>query len=257
MSRMESKVAIVTGGGQGIGKAICDRLAEEGAAVVVAEMNEQTGKAAAREIQERGGRALFVDTDVGDEASAKQAVATAVDEFGGLDVLVNNAAIFVLKNIDDATVDDWQGILRVNVLGAALMAKHAAKPMRRRGGGAIVNLGSISSFIAQPDFVPYNTSKAAVANMTRCLALDLAADGIRVNAVCPGTVWTPIVERMAQEMGLTREEAETHPDFGGAHMIERLATPREIANAVLFLASSEASFITGECLMVDGGYTAK
>ena len=129
--------------------------------------------------------------------------------------------------------------------------------MRRAGGGSIVNLGSISSFIAQPQFVTYNATKAAIANMTRCMALDLAPDNIRVNAVCPGAVWTQIVQRITREAGLDRAAADAHPDWGGAHMIHRIAEPREIAYAILFLASEEASFITGENLMVDGGYTAK
>jgi dihydroanticapsin dehydrogenase len=129
--------------------------------------------------------------------------------------------------------------------------------MRKQGGGAIVNLGSISSFIAQPEFVSYNATKAAVANMTRCMAMDLAPDNIRVNAVCPGTVWTQIVERRAREQGLDRAAADKHPDFGAAAMIHRCAEPREIACAIAFLASDEASFITGENLMVDAGYTAK
>ena len=157
----------------------------------------------------------------------------------------------------EATVDEWQQILDVNAMGPALAAKHAVPEMRKRGRGAIVNLGSISSFIAQPQFVTYNATKAAVANMTRCMALDLAPDNIRVNAVCPGTVWTQIVESRAKADGLDRAAADLSPDYGGSHMIHRIAEPREIAYAILFLASDEASFITAECLMVDGGYVAK
>jgi dihydroanticapsin dehydrogenase len=129
--------------------------------------------------------------------------------------------------------------------------------MKKAGGGAIVNLGSISSFIAQPNFWTYNASKGAIANLTRCMAMDLADDNIRVNAVCPGTVWTQIVERLSKEEGLTPEQAHADPKWGGSHMIKRIADPREIANAILFLVSDEASFITAECLMVDGGYVAK
>jgi dihydroanticapsin dehydrogenase len=129
--------------------------------------------------------------------------------------------------------------------------------MRKLGGGAIVNLGSISSFIAQPQFVTYNATKAAIANMTRCMALDLAPDNIRVNAVCPGAVWTPIVQRLTREEGLDRAAADRDPGWGGAHMIQRIAEPSEIAAAIAFLASDDASFITAECLMVDGGYIAR
>jgi dihydroanticapsin dehydrogenase len=183
-------------------------------------------------------------------------VEAAVRAFGRIDILVNNAGIFVLKGIE-ATPEEWRQVLDVNVMGPALVAKHVVPEMRKVGGGAIVNLGSISSFIAQPHFVTYNASKAAIANMTRCMALDLAPDNIRVNAVCRGTVWTQIVERLTRERGLDRAAADQHPDFGASHMIKRLADPREVAYAILFLASDEASFITAENLMVDGGYVAK
>jgi dihydroanticapsin dehydrogenase len=171
-------------------------------------------------------------------------------------VLVNNAAVFVLGGVD-ATPEEWRRILDVNVMGPALVAKHVVPEMRKAGGGAIVNLGSISSFIAQPEFVTYNATKGAIVQITRCLAMDLAKDNIRVNSVCPGAVWTAIVAKITREMGMNRQEADAHPDWGGAHLLKRIAEPREIANAILFLASSEASFITGENLMVDGGYVAR
>jgi len=157
----------------------------------------------------------------------------------------------------DATPEDWQRILAVNVIGPALMAKHAVPHIKRAGGGAIVNLGSVSSFIAQKGHLTYNTTKGAVAEMTRCMALDLVDDGIRVNGVCPGSVWTAETQRMADEMGgLTREEAATQPNLGVEQMMRRQADPHEIGYAVLYLASEEASFVTGANLMVDGGWTA-
>jgi dihydroanticapsin dehydrogenase len=256
MNRLKDKVAVVTGGGAGIGRATCELFAEEGAAVVVAERNAETGHGAAQQITAKGGRAYFVPTDVADEASVQRMVAEAVRAFGRINVLVNNAAVFVLRGIE-ATPEEWRQILDVNVMGPALVAKHVVPEMRKAGGGAIVNLASISSFIAQPHFVTYNATKAAVASMTRCMALDLAPDNIRVNAVGPGAVWTQIVQRLTREAGMDRAAADAHPDWGGAHMIKRIAEPREIAHAILFLASDEASFITAETLMVDGGYTAK
>jgi dihydroanticapsin dehydrogenase len=223
---------------------------------VVAEIEPTTGTKTADDLQARGGKALFVPTDVSDEGSIRQMVAKTVQAFGKINVLVNNAAVFVLRGVD-ATPEEWRRILDVNVMGPALVAKQVVPEMRKAGGGAIVNLGSISSFIAQPEFVTYNATKGAIVQITRCLAMDLAKDNIRVNSVCPGVVWTAIVEKITCEMGMNRQEADAHSDWGGAHLLKRIAEPREIANAILFLASSEASFITGENLMVDGGYVAR
>jgi NAD(P)-dependent dehydrogenase (short-subunit alcohol dehydrogenase family) len=256
MRRLDNKVAIITGGGDGIGRATCELFAEEGAAVVIAERNEASGTSTAQGITSRGGRALFIRTDVSDEDSAHHMADEAARAFGKINILVNNAAVFVNRGID-ATPEEWREILGVNVMGPALVAKHVVPHMRRAGGGAIVNLGSISSFIAQPQFVTYNSTKAAVSSMTRCMALDLAPDNIRVNAVCPGVVWTQIVRRLTAEAGMDRAAADKHPDWGGGGIIKRIAEPREIAYAILFLASDEASFITGENLMVDAGYTAR
>jgi dihydroanticapsin dehydrogenase len=256
VNRFDAKAVIVTGGGSGIGAATCERFAREGAAVVVAEIQADTGRDVADRIAARGQQARFVQTNVADEDSVRHMVAETVSAFGRIDVLVNNAAVFVLKGVD-ASVEEWRQILDVNVMGPALVAKHVVPELRKVGGGAIVNLGSISSFIAQPQFVTYNATKAAIANMTRCMALDLAPDNIRVNAVCPGAVWTPIVQRLTREEGLDRAAADRDPGWGGAHMIQRIAEPSEIAAAIAFLASDDASFITAECLMVDGGYIAR
>ena len=254
--RLPNKVALITGGSNGIGRATCLRFAEEDASVVIADLDEPAGSQLAEQLQRQGGRALFVRTDVSNEESVRNLVEQTLTEFSSIDILINNAAAFVLRGID-ASIDEWKQVLGVNVVGTALVTKHVVPEMKRAGGGAIVNLGSISSFIAQPEFVTYSTTKAAISNMTRCLAEDLADSQIRVNAVCPGTVWTRIVEDLTRKQGLDRAAADAHPDWGAAHMLKRIAEPREVANAILFLASQEASFITGENLMVDGGYTAR
>src|SRR5712692_6098825 len=254
MDRLAEKVAIVTGGAKGIGRGIAEVFAEEGARVAILDWDAEAGPRTAAELSfDR--RVLYIETDVSDEPSVERGVEQVVSELGALHILVNNAAIFILKGIE-ATVEDWQRIMAVNVMGPALMAKHAVPHIRRAGGGAIVNVGSVSSFIAQKGFLTYNATKAAIAEMTRCLALDLVDDNIRVNGVCPGAVWTSQVERMAAERGVTREQLVLDPNLGAAQMMKRMADPREIGYAVLFLASDEASFATGANLMVDGGWTA-
>jgi NAD(P)-dependent dehydrogenase (short-subunit alcohol dehydrogenase family) len=256
MNRLKAKVAVITGAGAGIGRATAQLFAEEGASVVIAERDISSGREAAHEIERAGGKALFVHTDVSDESSAARMAAEAVAHFGAIHVLVNNAAIFILKGIE-ATPEEWRPMLDINIMGPALVAKHVVPAIQKAGGGSIVNLASISSFIAQPNFVTYNTTKAAILGMTRCMAMDLAPHNIRVNSVCPGVVWTQIVERQARDMGLDRAAADVHPAWAGAQLIQRCAEPREIAHAILFLASEDASFITGSHLMADGGYTAK
>ncbi len=256
MARLSDRTAIVTGGAEGIGRGIAEVFAQEGAAVAILDRNDEVGARTAEALTRTGSRSLFVHGDVSDEASVEAAVASVVSELGPPTVLVNNAAIFILKGID-ATPEEWRQIMAVNIMGPALVSKHVVPHMRAAGGGAIVNLGSVSSFIAQKGFLTYSATKAAVAEMTRVMALDLVEDNIRVNAVCPGAVWSATVQRMAEEQGLSREEAATRPNLGAEQMMKRVADPREIGYAALFLASDEASFVTGENLMVDGGWTAQ
>ena len=251
--RLGDKVAIVTGGGNGIGKAIAELFAAEGAAVTVAEIEAESGHAVAAGIKAAGGRALACVTDTAQAAATRAAVAATVAEFGRLDILVNNAAAFVFGTIEDITPADWQRVLGVNVIGYANMVRESLPALRAAGAGAVVNIASVSSFIAQPGFIPYNTSKGAVAQLTRCLAMDLAKDNIRVNAICPGAIKTRATDHHIAKLGL--DPAVAYEDFGRDAPMKRLGRPEEIATGALFLASNDASFMTGAHIVIDGGAT--
>jgi NAD(P)-dependent dehydrogenase (short-subunit alcohol dehydrogenase family) len=251
--RLQNKVAVVTGAADGIGAATAELFAEHGAAVVLGDIDADRGAAVRDRIRAAGGRAEFVRADIAREEDAATLAVVAADTFGRVDILVNNAATFVFKGID-ATSEEWRSSLDVNVIGTAMVTRACALLMARQGAGAIVNLASISSFVAQPQFVTYSATKAAILQMTRNLALDLAPQGIRVNCVCPGTILTRASRDHMERTGQSLDDflATEAPK----HLLNRVGTPREVAFAILFLASDEASFITGSYLMVDGGYTA-
>ncbi len=252
--RVKDKVAIVTGGGSGIGQTTAEVLAGEGAKVAVADINTAGGEQTVATIRKNGGEAIFVRADISQEADARRLVAETVKAFGRLDILVNNAAVFVHKGVD-ASIEDWQRSLGVNVIGTALCTKYAVEEMKKGGGGSIVMLGSISSFIAQPGFMTYSTTKAAMVQMARNMAMDLGPHKIRVNSVCPAAILTPASHL---HMELVRQTLEQfNAEEGAKTFLGRVGTTQEVANAILFLASDEASYITGAALMVDGGYTAQ
>ena len=253
--RLRDKVAIVTGGGNGIGQAICELFAEEGAKVVVADIDPDGAAETAGRIKSAGGDATVVRTDVSRESEVQNMVDAALDAYGTLNILVNDAAAFVFGQVEDVTDADWQRVMGVNVIGPAYCVKHALPPMKKAGGGSIVMIASISSFIAQPGFVPYSTSKGALLQLTRCLALDLAPHNIRVNCVCPGAVLTDATERHRRFVNMEKEKfLKAAADLS---MMKRIADPREIAHGALFLASDESSFMTGAPLIRDGGLTAQ
>ncbi len=250
--RLKDKVAMVTGAGSGIGRATAELFAKEGAKVVVADIDRKGGEETAMTIEAKRGTVRFVCGDISRESDARLLSEETVGAFGRLDVLVNNAATFVLKGFA-ATVEEWKQSLGTNIIGTAMVTKYAVEHMKK-SGGAIVNLGSISSFVAQPDFFAYSATKAALVQMTRNMAMDLGPHRIRVNAVCPGSIITPASYRHMEKTGMTLEQFNR--EEGAKTFVGRAGQPREVAQAILFLASDEASYITGAALMVDGGYTA-
>ncbi len=252
--RLSNKTAIITGAGAGIGAATAIRFAAEGARVIVVDLNEAGIAATIAQIQAAGGTAWGLTADISKDEDTRAITDTAMREFGGIDILVNNAADFTTRGVQDATPAEWQRVLGVNVIGTAMVSKYAIQHMKQRGG-AIVNIASMSGIIAQPNFATYNSSKGAILTMTRCMAMDLAPFNIRVNSVCPGCVYTSATEREWIRFGETKEEwtAKQAP----LHMLNRVGEASEVANAILFLASDEASFITAAELLVDGGYVAK
>ncbi|HZP35039.1 MAG TPA: glucose 1-dehydrogenase [Methylomirabilota bacterium] len=255
MGRLEGKVAAITGGASGIGEATARRFAAEGAAVAIADIDAERGRLVAGAIEGAGGRAMFVETHAGREADAMRFVRAAAERWGRLDVLVNNAGMRLYQTVVDASEESWDAILAVNVKGYAFCAKAAIPLMRQVGGGSIVNVASIRSVVAGGNMVQYDTTKAAVAGLTRAMAMDHAADRIRVNAVCPGPIFTRFHERRAEAAGRSHEDFRA--EFGRGTMLGRAGTPEEVAACILFLASDDASYVTGASLYVDGGHTAR
>ena len=247
---LSNKTAIVTGAGSGIGAASAQRFAVEGASVVVADIRRHKAELIVAEIEALGGIATAVEVDVADEASVAAMMETCVKEFGGIDVLFNNAGTLRPGTAVDLDAADWDLVMGVNVRSVFLGAKYAVPHMRARGGGSIVNTASISGLHGDGGAVVYAASKGAVINLTRALSTDHAPEGIRVNAVCPGTIATPPVQRMMANP--TALEVNLR-----AHSLGRLGQPEEIANAAVWLASDEASFVTGEAIVVDGGLRAQ
>jgi NAD(P)-dependent dehydrogenase (short-subunit alcohol dehydrogenase family) len=247
LQRFHDKVALVTGGTNGIGHAIALELLREGAQVVATGLPADLAEGRAA-FAAAGFTPLLLAGDMADEAFCRQLVGAALERHGRIDCLVNNAFSFVAKGLE-ATREDFLRSFTVGPFAFAQLTQLVAGPMQRQGGGAIVNVSSISAWIAQPNRWTYNTAKGAVAQLTRCAALDLAPHRIRVNSVSPGWIWTREVDKAAGGDRTTYD-----PVWGQFHMLGRLGHPVEIAGPVLFLLSDDASFITGTDLPVDGGY---
>jgi NAD(P)-dependent dehydrogenase (short-subunit alcohol dehydrogenase family) len=252
--RLEGKVALVTGAGTGIGRAVAVRLAEEGADVVVTSRTlGHVEETCAQAEAASGRRPTALQLDVADRAAVDRVVAETAALHGRIDVLSNNAGVEVLRGptVDETTDEEWDDVLRVNVTGIFYVCRAAIPHMPP--GGSIVNMASINSFVAWPNDAAYTTSKGALMQFTRALALDVVGRGIRVNAVCPGVIDTPLTDLFLDAAG---DPDGLRAEYEAVAPMGRMGTAREIANCVLFLASDEASFVTGTSLVADGGTTA-
>jgi meso-butanediol dehydrogenase/(S,S)-butanediol dehydrogenase/diacetyl reductase len=248
---LEGRMAIVTAGGAGIGAATARRFAREGAAVVIADLSGRRADEVAGAINTSGGRAVAIKIDVADPEAIQACVRLALDRFGRLDIMVNNAGMAELAPLDEVSLESWNRVIAVTLTGTFLGMKYCLPVMRRQGRGVIINTASVSGIAGDYGLSSYNAAKAGVINLTRSAALENARYGIRVNCVCPGAINTRAAEILGQARAdeLRRRQAAAHP-------LGRLGEPEEIADTMRFLASDESSFITGAAIVVDGGMTA-
>jgi len=251
--RLENKVAIVTGAGKGIGWGIAKVFSNEGAKVVVVDWDKEAGEKTAEEIRQSGGDALFVNCDVSNEEQVKAMVQATIDKYGRIDVLVNNAGVGIYLPVLEATSEDWDHCLAVNLKGVFLCSKYAIPHMQAAGKGAIVNISSVHSHATVNGVAPYAASKGGITALTRNIAIDYGP-AIRVNAIAPGWVLTPLIQSIFDSYD---DPAEQQRLVEQRQVMKRIGRPEDIGHAAAFLASDEASFITGTQLFVDGGLTAQ
>ncbi len=247
---LQDKIAVVTGAGSGIGAASAARFAREGACVLVADIRGHKAQETVALITDAGGVAISIEVDVSQPEPVQAMINRCIEHFGRIDVLFNNVGTLRPGTAVELDVSDWDLVMAVNVRSVYLGAKYAIPHMQAQGAGSIINTASISGLHGDGGAVAYAASKAAVINLTRALSTDHAAAGIRVNAICPGTIETPPVQRMMSDPKVLETNIK-------AHAMRRLGRPEEIANAAVWLASDEASFVTGEALVVDGGLRAR
>lgn len=256
--QLSGKVCVVTGSAGGIGRATAKEMANRGASVVVSDIEAERGLEVAEEITSLGGQAHFVRADVRSRDDIKSLIESAMDRYGRLDVLHNNAGVHETSlaaetSLETITEEVWDFVMDVNLKSVWLSAKYAVPHMRRTGGGAIVNAGSTSSFVGYPNGPAYCSSKGAIALLTKCMAIEWAPDNVRVNCYCPAATDTAMVAEYLQ----AAEDVEAiNKTLTGSHLIKRLGRPEEIAKLVCFLASEDASFITGASYLIDGGSLA-
>jgi len=253
---VNGKVALVTGGGAGIGEAAALALAREGAKVVLCDVDAAGGADTVRQIEAAGGEALFVESDVSRAGDVAALIASAVDRFGALDCAVNNAGIQgEVNTTEQCSEDNWNRIIAINLTGVWLCMKYEIAQMKRQGGGAIVNIGSNFGLVGSPGMPAYSAAKHGVLGLTKTAALENATAGVRVNAVCPGPVQTPLVDQMLHAQ--PDAAAEIMESITSRLPLGRIGRPEEISGAIVWLCSDQASFATGMAMPVDGGFTTQ
>jgi NAD(P)-dependent dehydrogenase (short-subunit alcohol dehydrogenase family) len=252
--KLADKAAIITGGNSGIGKATAILFAREGACLCITGRNEKRCRGVVEEINKIGGQAVFVIADVRIPDECRKTVEATLEAFGRLDILFNNAGVYFPDNAVDCSEEEWDVTIDINLKGTFLMSKFVLPPMIEQGSGVIINNGSGWGIVGGNEAVSYCASKGGVVLMTKAMAIDHAAQGIRVNCLCPGDVKTPMLDEDARMRGLTWEEY--HTQAVAKRPMGRIGTPEEIAKAALFLASDDSTFMTGATLVVDGGGTA-
>mmetsp|Transcript_14377 Transcript_14377/g.15940 ORF Transcript_14377/g.15940 Transcript_14377/m.15940 type:complete len:253 (-) Transcript_14377:45-803(-) len=250
--RLNGFVILLTGGGGAIGYEMARKCASEGAIVCLSDICAETGQACVDKIVASGGKAVFARVDVSNEKQVQMWVNDIYTRYNRIDVLINNATLFIFGNVEQASESDWDKVLAVGIKGYAFTAKAVLPYMKKAKKGSIINMGSISSFIGQNNFIPYNTVKSAVLGMTRCMAMDYGKYNIRVNTLCPGAIETPATWKAHPTWG--KEELLEH--VCKTQFLKRVATPVDLGGPIVFLASDESAFMTGQSILVDGGRTA-